>query len=68
MENPRTLTINLEFADNGAILEYPGIPLKQVIEGSDDKTFAAIGRDIQDEISQMETSGRYQITIKIQSL
>lgn len=64
----KELTINLEFADNGSILEYPDIPLKQVVEGSDDNTFAAIGRDIQDEITHMETSNRYQITIKIQTL
>lgn len=64
----RELNILLEFADNGSILEYPDIPLKQVVEGSDDDTFNAIGRDIQDEISQMDTNNRYKITIKIEPL
>ena len=66
----KTTAINmiLEFADNGAILEYPVQGVKYVVEGEGDEPYNSIGEDIKQAITGIEVSNSYGISITIEAL
>ena len=58
----------IEFVDNGVILEFPDDCIKQVVVGYDKEPFHAIADDIQEAMSGIVVSNKYQIEIKITAL
>lgn len=68
MNKQTEINLNIEFVDNGVILEYPDDCMKQVVEGCTDEPYNAIGEDIKQAISGIESSNRYKIEIKITAI
>ena len=62
------INLTIEFVDNGVILEFPDDCMKHVVEGCDKEPYHAIADDIQDAMSGMVVSNKYQIEIKITAL
>ena len=62
------INLTIEFVDNGAILEYPELGAKYVVEGEGDESYNSIGEDIKQAITGIEVSNRYRISITIEAL
>ncbi|MBQ2979695.1 MAG: hypothetical protein IJE18_06260 [Bacteroidaceae bacterium] len=68
MNKSTTISMILEFVDNGAILEYPDQGVKYVVEEKDGEPYNSIGEDIQQAITGIEVSNRYRISITIEAI
>lgn len=68
MNKSTTISMILEFVDNGAILEYPDQGVKYVVEEKDGEPYNSIGEDIQQALTGIEVSNRYRISITIEAI
>ena len=68
MNKSTTISMILEFVDNGAILEYPDQGVKYVVEGEGNEPYNSIGEDIKQAITGIEVSNRYRISITIEAI
>lgn len=62
------INLTIEFVDNGVIFEFPDDCMKHVVEGYKKEPYHAIADYIQDTMSGMLASNKYQIEIKITAL
>lgn len=63
------MNIELEFVDNGAIMNYPEHDIKFVVSGGDNAVALDLGKDILAEISQnFGDKNKFSIEINIKPL